>query len=459
MIATGGEHLPRRSTWRLDRPYGRCSAQALRGPLGVLTLLSIVGCNGLIRLGRHNPPPGSVIVVHVGIEGADLVDEDEIVDHLETYADNFGSFDTKPLLDVSGLDEDERRVEAIYAANGFFSARCIGHRIEVVDDVSVRVFFEVKEGQATTVGTIEVLGIAPEAAGAEAPTDDPEALTRLRDIQDDLSEWVPIEAGDRWNEAVYLESKRALQAELRYRGFVHAEVLGRSEVDRLGHTVAVVIDAVPGPLTRIAAIKVQGITGISTERILRRVDLEPGDIIDVDKFEKIEGRLFDLGVFFSVAVKPERVALDTMLAGRPISVEALRSIEWPKTVGVSVTVQERPYHELRTGGGASLENQRDSVSLLAGYQALSFFGGERFFDVEVRPAYIVTPSFFAPEDHGLGGTATVLFRQPSFLEEYLLLSVNGDYKLDLDGRGLKQTIGGSTTLSRQFFDLLTPRFT
>ena len=80
----------------------------------MLALLAVlVGCQGLVRLGRHRPPPGRFIVVHVGLVGNKQVADSEVLGALEVFADNFGSLDSKPLLDLSGLDEDADRKSVV----------------------------------------------------------------------------------------------------------------------------------------------------------------------------------------------------------------------------------------------------------------------------------------------------------------------------------------------------------
>ncbi len=391
--------------------------------------------------------------MHVGVEGTDKVSESDITAALSTYSDNFGSFDSKPLLDLSILEEDQRRVESAYAALGYFDARCTGHRVEEVDDVSVRVFFQVVEGGPTTIRTLTVRGLEP-------PPDDPEASERLESVTERLRKLLPMEVGDIWLESDYFAGKAALHEALRALGFVHAEVVGETRVDARTGAADVTIDAVPGPLARIDSVHVLGNTTVPSERVLRRVELTPGEVVDPERFDRIVGRLFELGVFYSVSVKPERVALDVALAGREATAETLRSIDWPKTVRVAVTVQEKPLQEIRAGGGVELESEQSVVNVEVGYQNLSFFGGERFFDIALKPNYSFRPSFIDPAAHSPGGTASLEFRQPAFLEEYLVLSSGTEYSLSLDSRRLlSQSVGTSLTLSRSFWNVLTPSFT
>ncbi|MBT9559321.1 MAG: BamA/TamA family outer membrane protein [Myxococcales bacterium] len=449
------------------------------------TLLAmLVGCQGLIRLGRHEPGPGRLIVVHVGLEGPVTVDSDLIVDRLATWSDNFGSLDQKPLLDLSVLRDDERRIESAYAAQGYFQARCTGHRIETVDDVSVRVFFKVVEGKPTRLAEVVLGGFPLDAVPAEAPDGvtpappteaptveplqalDADAVIRLKETRARMDGLVTLEKGETWTEAAVLASKNAVREALVDQGFIFADVVATTEVNRRQRQATVRLDVVPGPLARVAQIRVAGNSDVTAERVMRRVDLKEGDVVERGRFERIEGRIFELGVFFSVSVKPDRTAVDATVGADAVTqgdptdhaatVARLQHVKWPGTVDIVITVQERPIHEIRAGAGIAFDNKQNQGNVLVGYQNRSLFGGQRYFDATLRPAYLVQPAFWDVDQHGPGGAAALAFRQPAFLEEYLLLSLNADYTIGLEDRGFVHAATGATALSRPFFDLLTP---
>lgn len=430
---------------------GRAASRWALRYVGYAALLLLVGCQGLVRLGRHRPPPGRMIVVHVGLLGESGVSESDIVAGLETYADNFGSFDNKPLLDISRLDQDARRVESVYAAYGYFEARCLGHKVEPVDDVSVRVFFTVREGKPTRVTEVTV-------AGGEATTagDDAEAAARLTRFGRDVDDLVELDVGDVWTEAAFQRTRDALRRRLRSVGFIYAEVIGSNQVDRLKRSAVVHFEVIPGPLPRVADIAVIGSAGVEPDRVRRRVDLVRGEAVDPARFEKIEGRLFDLGVFLSVSVRAERRSLESMLGDKPVTVENVRAIDWPRETNILVTVQEQPFQEFRVGAGVAFDNAKNEVSVPIEYRNRSLFGGERHFETTLRPSYVVRPSFTQPDIHGPGFSATLGFEQPAFLEEYLLLGLRTSYNLELRDRGYYHELSGVVSLSRTFFDLLTP---
>lgn len=416
----------------------------MRAPVAIALLTSIIatGCGGWIRLGKHEPPPGRFIVVHVEIEGNEAIGDDPLIEKLFTHADNFGSFDDKPLLNRSELEPDERRIESVYAAHGYFHARVLGHRVEPFDDVSVRVYFQVEEGEPTHVSSVSFEG-AEQVLSAQRS--DTAAIERLGEVRALLTSLAVMRAGDVWTEAAHEAAKATIRRALRDRGFVYAEVVGIVRVSRATHQAEVWFGIVAGPLTRVEKVSVQS---SREDRVLRRVAIEPGDIVEASKLLETERNIAGLGFFLSVSARPDRVPLDTALGERPPTYEVLRSLTWDPEVEVTVVVQERKVHEFSLGVGASLGGTRSEAYVGGGYQNRDLFGGLRFLDATLRPAYVVVPSFFQPDDHGFGGAVGLAFKQPSLFEEYLALEVNSDYELDLKTSHRSHVVRGSVALSR-----------
>ncbi|MBT9558717.1 MAG: BamA/TamA family outer membrane protein [Myxococcales bacterium] len=418
--------------------------------VGVLLWVT-VGCNGLVRFGRHRPPPGRDIVVQVGVSGNVAVPTERLVERLATWYDNFGSLTNKPLLDRGVLEPDCRRLESVYAKHGYFEARCLGSRVERVDKVSVRVFFDVTEGEPTRIRGITSEGLAP-------PVDaDEDTRTRLVEIRAKLLELLPYRDGEVWTEDGWRLGRDSLRDALRARGFLHAEVESTVLVDRKARTAAVDLVAIPGPLARIKEVKVLGQQEVDEARILRRVDLVPGEVVDPERLALAERDISSLGVFYSVSVQPVRETLEKRLGEVPRSVESLKAIAWPSAVDVAIRVQEMPMHELRAGGGVLLDGSRSEVRATVGFQHRNLFGGLRYFDITLSPAWIVKPSFFDPETQGVGGETRIEFRQPSLFEEWITWSLETRYSLDIELSYRTHGILVGTALSRPIYGPLSAR--
>ncbi|MFT7622056.1 MAG: outer membrane protein assembly factor BamA, partial [Myxococcota bacterium] len=409
---------------------------------------ALSGC-GLIRLGIHDPPPTRQIVVHVGVDGAANLDVAGLTSGLSTHSDNFGSFESKPLYNPLEARRDEDRLESAYAARGYFEARCVGHRLEPVDDVSVRVFFEIQEGQPTRVTSRHVSGLAPSQGAG------PETIARLAATRAEAHDLLRLKIGDVWSSAGYDAGKAAIRARLVTRGFVYAEVVGTVQINRVQRTAGVIYEVVPGPLATFAGVKVQGQSVVSKNRILRRVDVKLGSVADPDVLLRIQRQVAALGMFYAVSVRVKRRPLDAALGDRPATAENLRSLKWNPKVVVVVTVQERKVNEVRTGLGLSVDNERSDIHALAGYTNRNLFGGLRQLSLTAQPAYYALPSAFDIQEHGPGIETELSFRQPSFLEEYLTLDLTTSYDLGVEEAYRLHDAAGRVAFSRSFAQRLT----
>ena len=416
--------------------------------LGAVALTT--GCGGVFRLGELDPPEGRLIVVDVVIDGNDELSSSEITAQLSTHSDNLSVTGEKPYLDRAELPVDARRVESIYQAHGYFHARVLEYSVEPMSASTVRVHFSVEEGPPTHVTAVKFRGVRKD----ETVGTDDQSL-RLREIAAELPGTVAVEVGDIYSEEDYEGDLERLKELLESRGFIFTEVVGDVFVQRETNEAQVYYRIANGPLARIRDVLVKGGSEISEERILRRVDLVPGEVVDPETLRETEQNIYDLGVFFSVSAQPKRPSLSDKLEGKPATYDNINALEWEPDVTIEVAVQEMPMHEVRAGVGAEIDNKRSEAHVSGGYQHRNLFGGLRYFDAQLTPALIVLPSFFDPLDIAPGGTAELLFQQPSLFEEYLLLSVSSDYKLDADYGYQSHAVRGSPMLSRRFFQWLT----
>lgn len=253
------------------------------------------GCNGIVRLGELDPPPGALVVVDVDVDGNHGVGDSALIEGLFTHSTFVASTEDQPLLDRTELPTDAERLEATYARHGYFDARVVDVRIEPRSEDSVEVVFVVEEGEPTVVATLGFEGLSEFEL-----TGDHEAARRLRQVAGDLLSLAELEPGEVWTEARHQETETKIAAALQELGFAYATVRGRAFVDREARQTAVVFDIRHGPLVRIGSTEVQGNDKVSGERILARASVAPGTIATPDALEQVEERVFDLGNFFFV---------------------------------------------------------------------------------------------------------------------------------------------------------------
>ncbi|MCB9730685.1 MAG: BamA/TamA family outer membrane protein [Deltaproteobacteria bacterium] len=414
----------------------------------LLAFLLAQGCHGRIRLGRWHPPEGEKIIGDVSVHGNDLMRDRAIEAELETHSDNW-KFGSKPLLHRADLAQDAQRIVSMYAAHGYFHARVTGYHTEPIDEYAVRVHFDVDEGEPAHVTEVRFLGLAPqESTGAEA-------AKRLEELTPEIHDAVPFDEGDVWEQEPYEQAKRDITKLLTDAGFAHATVLGEVAVSKVTDQVEVRMLIVPGPLVRVSEVIVKGNDMVPTDRILRRVELSVGDIAEGDLMRGTERGLQELGVFFSVSVQLDRPTTGDLLDGKAATYATLRALDWPVELPLVVEVQEMPPREFRAGLGASIDNVRSEAFLSGGLRYRNFFGNQRYFDVEARPALIVLPTFFGPQRVGPGLNLNAEFRQHSVLEEYIQFRGEIDYALDLALGYQSHVTTFSAALSRRFLDFLT----
>lgn len=416
--------------------------------LALLAGLLLGACHGRIRLGRWRPPAGDKIVGDVRVHGNSVMRDRAIEAELQTHSSNW-KFGSKPLLERADLSEDASRIESMYASRGYFDARVTGYRTEPIDQYAVRVHFDVEEGPAAAITRVRLLGLSTEGAA------DADAAGRLTELEPELRDLIGFEPGDIWDEEEHDLAKREMTQLLSDAGFVHAVVFAEVAVSRATDEVELRYRVAPGPLVRIAEIRIEGNKTVPTERILRRVPLEPGDVPLGDTLRSIEGRLQELGVFFSVSARPIRPTPADLLDGRAPTYAAVRELEFPSEVPVVIEVQEMPMREFRAGLGASIDNLRTEAFVSGGLQFRNFFGKQRYFDVEVKPAVIVLPTIFAPQRVGPGMNLNAEFRQHSVIEEYITFRGRVDYTLDAALGYQSHATTGAVALARTFFGFVS----
>jgi len=407
---------------------------------------------GSVRLGELDPPDDRQMVVAVVIDGNKALSDATLVEGLGARPDNWTATGDKPLLNRSALPTDARRIESVYADHGYFEARVREYAVEDLEEGLVRVRFRVREGAPTRIAEVRIPDFV-DAAG-----DDEVARARLGELAARAPKLAGLAVGDVWRQADYAEGRDALRQALVDAGFLYAEVVGDVFVVRATHQATVQLQVAPGPLARIAEVRVTGNDRIAEARIRRRVDLAPGDLVLPSRLKATEENVYALRAFFGVSVQAVRRSLDDALGGHEPTFDAIRALDWPRDVVVEIGVQEMPIHTLTGGVGTTLESTRNEVYGRAGYENRDFLGGLRYLDAEVRPALVALPNLWdRGADYAFAAKAGVQLAQPSFLEEYLELSTRLDYELGVAYGYRSHKVLATPALARTFWNRLTLR--
>jgi translocation and assembly module TamA len=356
---------------------GRARRAAARVPrcASLLALLLAAGC--LHARGTTENPA----VVAVDLEGVDSVDESALREKLATKkSDRFAWGETRR-LDPDALAFDRRRVVAFYKERGFYSAAVEDVEVRPEGEGRARVVIRVREGSPVRVTRLEVVGLdaAPEARAAAGK--------------------LPIETGKVFTWADFDAARKQLAAALASTGYATGTVKPEAVVRASEGAAEVTYRVEPGPRFKFGPVSVTGTEAVPKGKVEARAErlVEPGEWFDERRLERIQSRVFELGVFQGVKVT----------RGTP---DAERD-ELP----VNVAVTEAPFRTVRLGPGLGLEPSRWQVLGQASWTHRNWLGDLRRLKIDLRGGYAWIPTPYEPIREGWVGTLAAEFTQPGVL--------------------------------------------
>ncbi|HEX6766242.1 MAG TPA: POTRA domain-containing protein, partial [Polyangiaceae bacterium] len=228
-------------------------------------------------------PAGHDVVSAVEVRGAaaaEVEDESNLLDGLATREDE--------IYDVDVLGKDLERIRRFYRARGYYAAVVRAARVVRVAPQKVRVEIEVALGAPVLVTRIDL-------AGTEAL---PSALAG------EARRAVELKVGDRLDEALFHEAARDIEHALMDEGYAFAKVSERAEVSVVNRTARVEYRLTPGRPAVIGDIAVQGLGELDETAVRARLGLEKGARFSRRDLEAARRRLFGLGIFSAVDIKP-----------------------------------------------------------------------------------------------------------------------------------------------------------
>jgi translocation and assembly module TamA len=353
-------------------------------------------------------------VRRVGVEGNRAFGDKRIVSKLATHPPTGLIRKTPVPFDPLLVEVDEKRVEQFYREHGYFSAEVTRVATNAVGRQDMDVTFHVREGKPTRIASLRLSGTPPE----------------LR--RNEIDELLGLEPGEVFKHPRYAEAKLRLEARLGQKGYAHARVHGRVEIDRERRDASVDVRLDPGPRARFGRTLIAGLGRIPKETVLRRVAWDEGDTYDPAKLERTQGELLQLGYFAMARIDVEH-------EGRP------------ETVDVTIHVAEAQRHEVRLGGGVLLDRSRLEVRGRAGYVVKSWLDPLLTLRLDARPGYVVLPGRDAIT--GFTGEASATLEKIDLLD---VPRLRGESMVgwDFDVFEAYRTMGPEArlTLDRPFFE-------
>ncbi|HET7826068.1 MAG TPA: BamA/TamA family outer membrane protein [Anaeromyxobacter sp.] len=324
----------------------------------------------------------------IRIHGARQVSAKDVKEHIVTTENGWVPFSRKRYFDEDAWKTDLRRIEAYYRSRGFYQARVTGQEVKPRGRREVDLVATVEEGEPTRIGTVDVRGID------DLPRKDRDRLLE----QVDLAPGRIFLAG-RWEGL-----KEKLLETLREEGYAAAEVAGEVRVGLDTRVADVDIRVDHGPRYRFGEISVRERkpSRVPPWRVVEQAaaGAKPGDWYTLEGQREAEGRVFRMGVFGAVKVKPGAPEPGT------------------GTVPLEVDVQESRFRTIAVGGGVAFDQTRQEVRATSTYVNRDFLGTLRKLTLDGRAGYAWIPTFYATAasgaKSGFVGSLTAELEQPRF---------------------------------------------
>jgi outer membrane protein assembly factor BamA len=349
----------------------------------------------LLALGCAPLPPGRYTLDALHIRGNQALDDDEIEEVIASresarFLGLFSGFIYEyEIFDRYVLERDLERIQRYYRARGYYEALVRAARV-VYKGRGAKVYVEVEEGPPVRLARVDIHGIEPLPARAQA---------RVRAaVASDLPVGKPFE------EASLEAAAKTLTSRLENHGYAYANVRRSADVDLPGGRAAVGFWVELGPKARFGSVRIEGLGPLPEGPVRRALNLKPGDPYSRAELDEAKRAVLDLAVFSAVSIEPD------------IKDPAAKPTEVP----ILVKVERSKLRSVRLGGGVQLDTQRTDVHLIAGYENNNLFGGFRHFLIEGVPGLVLyptrLPNFQTPRRLLPELRIRSEFRQPGFVE-------------------------------------------
>lgn len=179
------------------------------------------------------------------------------------------------------LIEDRRRIQSYWQTGGYYEAEVPEPEVTIGAKVTVR--WVVHEGPRYELSGVEVRQ-APEG------------------VSDELRAMAPSRPGQVYDLEAMRVARYDMAARLQRAGYAHARVYSRAYVSRAERRFHWVYLVDAGPRTRIRSVRVEGAKRLSSDAVLRRAGLSVGEPFSLDREERAEFDLLDMGSFASANV-------------------------------------------------------------------------------------------------------------------------------------------------------------
>jgi outer membrane protein insertion porin family/translocation and assembly module TamA len=376
-----------------DNPCCRTVRCGLTSLVGSLLFLITLFLAGAVSAGEEGDP--TVSGIHW--EGVDAIGEAELGKGILSTAPSWKFWKPRPRFDEQTLVEDLDRIAEFYREKGFYEAAATYELEWNADRSEVDVRIKVTEGEPIRLDRWH-LEIPPSVVLSEAQ-------------RQGLLQGIPTEEGSVFGAEVYRATRKRLMGGIADFGYPAAGLKGGAEIDLEARSADVHWTLLAGPLVRFGPVRIEGLSCLDEEVLHELLTFEEGQVFSRKALGASERRIYNLGLFSSVAIRakaPEQKGAVAAATAPPDRGEAV----WP----VEVRVKESKPRSFRVGIGYGSDEE---FRAQASWEHRNFFGGARRFQIRGKYSSLVSGfdgEFVQPR---LGGFPVHLELLASVFEEDL----------------------------------------
>lgn len=301
-----------------------------------------------------------------------------------------------PSFDETVWNRDVARVARWFRARGYYAAQVTKvsqtpHPANRTVDLSLTV----EEGQPVRVQRVELAGIDATDKKTHAA----------------LQAAVQLHVGDRFDEALYDDSKRALTEVLREHAYALATVEGSVHIDPPHRTSEITFQLTPGRRFRFGKISVTGQGTLPVRPVLGAAEIDEGTPFKPSVLEDAKRAIYELGPFASVEIIEQPRAQEGRV---DLLIKVVPGRQLRTAIGAGLQVGTDPTLTPTDAPGDVLD--RWDLHLLGRIEHRNFFGGMRRISLEDRPRVVFDEAFPGATKPDIGNLLILDFRQPAFLE-------------------------------------------
>lgn len=370
----------------------------------------------------------------IDFEGNTRFDDGELIDYMVMGETWWVPFTETHWFNEAFLPADQRRLEELYRAYGYFDVEVRPPRpIYDDEDDEVDVRITIIEGEPNLVGEVTFDWQADPDVGDVAPEARAEAIAGAREEVEALAVTVvgePFEI-ERLNQSV-----ADMKLALRERGHVDAEVREEVVVDRAGLRTRIRYTLEPGSVAYLGSLTFEGLGYVPRDLVAREVDFAEGRRYTPSLMSRIEGSVYSMDVFRSVVAMPSA------------------EIDAERRIDVRVRVDEAPPQTLKLGFGLAFDPTRWGQRLTARYTDRNLFGRLTRLELKAVAGYAELPEPFTLQQHGPVAELSPKLHRKGLLEKNLVWTLAPKAEVGIEEGYQFWALSNRISVSRFFFGRL-----